>query len=161
PGARQTGKSNENVLGSPPPWFNRVVSGAAPEAADRQQNSQEPTMTHRLVAIALFIGGVAVVPLASAGNPPPPGQGPVPRRGLGRRPAAEAKFNDQPTADQVAFFEKKIRPVLVDQCGKCHSATAEKLKGGLLLDTRDGLRKGGDSGPAVVPGNPDRSTLIK
>src|SRR5262249_42125075 len=83
------------------------------------------------------------------------------KKGFGQPPAAEAKFNDQPTADQVAFFEKKIRPVLVDQCGKCHSATAEKLKGGLLLDTRDGLRKGGDSGPAVVPGNPDRSTLIK
>jgi hypothetical protein len=76
-------------------------------------------------------------------------------------PAAVGGFNETPTAEQAAFFEKKIRPVLVDQCYKCHSAQAEKLKGGLLLDTRDGLRKGGDSGPVVVPGNPDRSPLIK
>ncbi|MBO0699845.1 MAG: hypothetical protein J2P46_15715, partial [Zavarzinella sp.] len=62
------------------------------------------------------------------------------------------------------FFEKKIRPVLTEQCGQCHSAEAEakkKLKGGLRLDTRDGLRKGGDSGPAVVPGKPADSLLIQ
>src|SRR6185436_16942173 len=50
----------------------------------------------------------------------------------------------------VEFFEKKIRPVLTDKCYSCHSAQAEKLKGSLYLDTRDGLLKGGDTGPAIV-----------
>jgi len=66
-----------------------------------------------------------------------------------------------PTAEQLAFFEKKIRPVLVDQCYSCHSAAAAKLKGGLLLDTREGLRKGGDSGPAIAGGDAGNSLLIK
>src|SRR5262245_53879147 len=47
----------------------------------------------------------------------------------------------------VTFFEQKIRPVLVRHCYKCHSAQSKKPRGGLLLDTRAGLRKGGDSGP--------------
>ena len=55
------------------------------------------------------------------------------------------------TAEGIAFFEKKIRPVLVEHCYKCHSASSEKVKGGLLLDTREGIRKGGESGHAVVP----------
>ncbi len=54
--------------------------------------------------------------------------------------------------DGVAFFESKIRPVLVKHCYECHSAEAGKSKGGLLLDTREGIRAGGDRGPAVVPG---------
>jgi hypothetical protein len=61
----------------------------------------------------------------------------------------------------VEFFEKKIRPVLADHCYKCHSMDAEKVKGGLLLDTRDGLLKGGDTGPAIVSGDPEKSLLIK
>jgi hypothetical protein len=65
------------------------------------------------------------------------------------------------TPDQEQFFEAKIRPVLVTQCGKCHSKTAEKLRGGLRLDSREGLRKGGNSGPAIVPGQPDESALIR
>jgi mono/diheme cytochrome c family protein len=65
------------------------------------------------------------------------------------------------TPAQTQFFENKIRPVLVDNCYKCHSQQAEKVKGGLLLDTREGLRKGGESGPAIVPGNPETSLLIK
>src|SRR5262249_41058491 len=51
--------------------------------------------------------------------------------------------------------------VLVTHCGKCHSSTAEKLRGGLRLDSREGLRTGGDSGAAIVPGNPDESLLIQ
>ena len=62
---------------------------------------------------------------------------------------------------QLQFFETRIRPVLVENCYKCHSRQAERPKGGLLLDTRDGLLKGGETGPAVVPGDPDRSLLIK
>jgi hypothetical protein len=63
--------------------------------------------------------------------------------------------------EQVEFFEKKIRPVLVESCYKCHSAEAGKPKGALRLDFRDGLLQGGDSGPALVPGNPDQSLFIK
>jgi len=59
------------------------------------------------------------------------------------------------------FFEKKIRPVLVEHCYKCHSRQAGKERGGLLLDTREALRRGGDSGPAIVPGKPSESVLIK
>ena len=65
------------------------------------------------------------------------------------------------TSAQRDFFEAKIRPILADNCYKCHSAVAEKVKGGLLLDTRESLLKGGDTGPAIVPGNPETSLLIK
>ncbi len=61
----------------------------------------------------------------------------------------------------VEFFEKKIRPVFVEHCYQCHSQDAEKVKGGLLLDTRDGLLKGGDTGPAIATGDPEKSLLIK
>src|SRR4051794_20525240 len=61
----------------------------------------------------------------------------------------------------VEFFEKKIRPVLVEHCYKCHSGAAGKQKGGLVLDSRAGLRKGGETGPAVVPGKPAESLLVK
>ena len=60
-------------------------------------------------------------------------------------------FAAEPTAEGLAFFEKKIRPVLVEHCYKCHSASSEKVKGELVLDTREGIRKGGESGHAVVP----------
>ena len=69
-------------------------------------------------------------------------------------------FAAEPTASGLAFFEKKIRPVLVEHCYKCHSASSEKVKGGLLLDTREGIRKGGESGHAVVPGDLKESLLI-
>ncbi len=59
------------------------------------------------------------------------------------------------------FFENKIRPILATHCYECHSANASKVKGGLLLDTRDGLRNGGNTGPAIVPGDPGKSLLIK
>jgi hypothetical protein len=64
------------------------------------------------------------------------------------------------TPEQLAFFEKKIRPILVQHCYECHSAAAEKSKGGLLVDTREGLRAGGDSGHAVVPGSLSESLLL-
>src|SRR5687768_1973503 len=61
----------------------------------------------------------------------------------------------------IEFFEKRVRPVLVQRCYECHSASAKKLKGGLLLDSKEGWRKGGDSGPALVPGEPEKSLLIQ
>ncbi|MGQ0635947.1 MAG: DUF1553 domain-containing protein [Planctomycetaceae bacterium] len=62
--------------------------------------------------------------------------------------------------DESAFFETRIRPLLLKHCYECHAADSKKLGGGLLLDSRDGTRKGGDSGPAVEPGKPDESLLI-
>jgi len=61
--------------------------------------------------------------------------------------------------DDAAFFESKIRPLLIARCFECHSG--KKTSGGLALDTRAGWEKGGDSGPAIVPGKPDESVLIK
>ena len=61
---------------------------------------------------------------------------------------------------QLEFFEKKIRPVLATQCYSCHSAAEGKDKGGLTLDTRDALRKGGDSGEVIIPGDPKNLSLI-
>ena len=65
------------------------------------------------------------------------------------------------TPAQTQFFETKIRPLLTKNCYKCHSADSLKLKGELRLDTRDGLLKGGATGPAIVPGDPEKSLLIK
>ena len=61
---------------------------------------------------------------------------------------------------QINFFERRIRPVLVKKCYECH-AVGEKVKGGLVLDSREGLIKGGSSGPAVVLGDPAASLLIR
>jgi hypothetical protein len=74
--------------------------------------------------------------------------------------AAEAVAEELPVTG-VEFFEKKIRPVLVETCYKCHSAGAEKLQGKLLLDNREAARKGGETGPAIVPGDPEASLLLK
>src|SRR5205823_700502 len=61
--------------------------------------------------------------------------------------------------EQEQFFESKVRPVLVSQCIKCHGP--KKEMGGLRLDSAAALRKGGDNGPVVKPGNPDQSVLIQ
>jgi mono/diheme cytochrome c family protein len=63
--------------------------------------------------------------------------------------------------DQIEFFEKQVRPVLSDHCYSCHSAKAEKVKGGLLLDNPAAVLKGGDSGPVLISGDPAHSLLIK
>ncbi|SVE09747.1 uncharacterized protein METZ01_LOCUS462601, partial [marine metagenome] len=59
------------------------------------------------------------------------------------------------------YFEKEIRPLLYKHCYKCHSAEAEKLKAGLMLDSRQGWATGGDSGPAIVPGDVEGSLLLR
>ncbi|MFO0965361.1 MAG: PSD1 and planctomycete cytochrome C domain-containing protein [Gemmataceae bacterium] len=61
----------------------------------------------------------------------------------------------------LQFFETKIRPLLVEHCYSCHSAEAKKVRGKFLLDSRAALRKGGESGPGIVPGKADESLLIK
>jgi len=65
------------------------------------------------------------------------------------------------TAEELEFFEKKVRPVLATSCYGCHSDTATRLKGGLKVDGRDVLLAGGSSGPAIVPGDADASLLIQ
>jgi hypothetical protein len=70
-------------------------------------------------------------------------------------PAAEAP------AEGIEFFEKKVRPILTQYCYRCHSRQAKKLRGGLRLDSRAAILKGGDSGPAIVAGQPDKSKLIE
>jgi hypothetical protein len=78
--------------------------------------------------------------------------------GYAGRAAAQSSDHDQAGTE---LFEKKIRPVLATRCYVCHSASSPKVQGGLWLDTRDGLRKGGNSGSPIVPGDPDASLLIK
>src|SRR5262249_12734312 len=61
----------------------------------------------------------------------------------------------------VDFFEKKIRPVLIKNCYKCHSGDAAKAKANFVLDTHAGLMKGGESGAVIEPGHPEKSLLIE
>ncbi len=65
---------------------------------------------------------------------------------------------DDPTG--IEFFEKRIRPLLVEHCYECHSTEAKKVKGKLRLDSREAVFRGGETGPAVVEGKPMESTLI-
>ena len=67
----------------------------------------------------------------------------------------------RPSREGLDLFERKIRPALVQNCFKCHSGDPAKAKGNLVLDSRDGLRKGGISGPAIEPGHPEKSLLIE
>ena len=61
----------------------------------------------------------------------------------------------------TGFFEARIRPVLIEKCYSCHSASAKKIKGGLRLDSRETMREGGETGPAVVPGKPEESLILR
>lgn len=109
---------------------------------------------------------------------PPPAAAPLPRKsraaklvrgwfillslsslalGLGEAVPAQAADAAQPTA--MTFFEKEVRPILVNRCFECHSNT--KQKGGLRVDHIGYLKTGGDTGPALVAGNPDGSALME
>jgi cytochrome c553 len=72
--------------------------------------------------------------------------------------AGEPASDQRPTAEQTRFFETSIRPLLVEKCFKCHGE--KKQWGGLRLDSRESLLRGGESGAAIVPGKPDTSLLI-
>jgi hypothetical protein len=78
---------------------------------------------------------------------------------IGLAARAESAPVAAPAGSGVDYFEKHIRPVLAERCYDCHS-TGKKVKGKLLLDSKEGLLKGGGSGPAVVPGNVEKSLLI-
>ena len=77
--------------------------------------------------------------------------------GADETPAATNSVS--PSAEQARFFETRVRPLLVERCGECHGA--KKQWAGLRVDSRAALLKGGDSGPAIVPGQPDESLLIR
>ncbi|MBT4846465.1 MAG: DUF1549 domain-containing protein, partial [Planctomycetaceae bacterium] len=70
-------------------------------------------------------------------------------------PAVVGQHATKPTAKEIEFFESKVRPLLVQHCYECHSAKAKELKGGLRVDGRAFLLTGGDTGPAIEPGNQD------
>ncbi len=76
--------------------------------------------------------------------------------------AATSRAGD-PSSDpeKADFFESRVRPVLVEHCYQCHSAKSKAIKGGLRLDGLDAMRKGGDLGPAVVPGDLETSLLVQ
>ena len=116
-----------------------------------------------LAALALALG-VATAADAKKKKPPVPAPAPAPAA-KPAAPTAKAPVTAAATAtltpEQTAFFENRIRPLLASQCLKCHSAAEGKTKGGLALDTREGVFKGGDSGPSVIAGNPDKSPLIR
>src|SRR5690242_2550657 len=65
----------------------------------------------------------------------------------------------EPNRDQLRFFEEKVRPILAENCYKCHGS--EKQKGNLRLDVREAVFAGGESGPVIVPGKPDESALVE
>lgn len=74
----------------------------------------------------------------------------------------QAIANEQPaTSNQLEFFEREVRPLLVEHCYSCHSGTSEKLQAGLRVDSRAALLSGGDSGPAIVSGDADASLFIE
>ena len=75
--------------------------------------------------------------------------------------SAAAALAQQPTADSLKFFESNIRPVLATHCYECHSTSSGKIRGGLKVDSREALLRGGDSGPAVVPNSLERSLLYQ
>ena len=120
-----------------------VLVGAATDATAAEAKKKKPPVPAPAVA-APKQPGTPATPTAATPTPAP------------APPAAGAL-----TAQQSEFFEGKIRPLLSSQCYKCHSAAEGKTKGGLALDTRDGWAKGGEHGPAIVPGSPEKSLLIK
>ncbi len=75
--------------------------------------------------------------------------------------ASAAEPVTEPSPEDLEFFEKRVRPILVEKCLECHSSKSEKLRGGLKLDSREGVNAGGDTGAAIVPGEPDKSLLIE
>ncbi len=97
-----------------------------------------------LLALAL-LGGAALAALPSANA---------------QAVAETTAAANAPTAAGVEYFEKHVRPLLIKRCYSCHSAAADEREGGLVLDSRQGWLEGGESGPAIVAGDPEASRLI-
>jgi len=75
--------------------------------------------------------------------------------------ATSVQSQESPSALELEFFEKRIRPVLVERCYECHRVESGKAKGGLRVDSREAMRRGGETRPAVVPGDLDRSLILE
>ncbi len=73
----------------------------------------------------------------------------------------QAALAAEPTAEDVAFFENKIRPVLIKHCYECHAADSKQLGGKLQLDSQAGILRGGEAGPALIAGKADESLIIQ
>lgn len=74
---------------------------------------------------------------------------------------AAAQGTSQATSEQLEFFEKEVRPLLVEHCYECHSGKSKKLQAGLRVDSRNALLKGGDSGPALIASKPEESSIMQ
>lgn len=96
---------------------------------------------------------------ASAPGAKPAAQAPAKKSPAKKPPAGKPAPGADPQG--LALFEKRIRPALVEHCYACHSREKGEPKGGLLVDSREGLLQGGESGAALVPGNPDDSLLLE
>ena len=68
---------------------------------------------------------------------------------------------DNLVSNQFDWFEREVRPLLAEHCYACHASSLAKPKGGLTLDSREGILTGGESGPAAVPGKPAESLLVQ
>ena len=113
----------------------------------------------RLSPLAFLLGSLCLSPLAvgqtMAQDPP------IEAMDGSTEPMAPLDEAPALTADELKFFESKIRPILIANCYGCHSVSGGKSKGGLRLDTRDAMLRGGKSGPTIVAGDLDSSLLIR
>ena len=109
-----------------------------------------------LTGVGVWLTGAVAQPPTGPGAPDAPVTTPTPVA-----PAApnQAKI-PAGSPDDLEFFEQRIRPLLVEQCYACHNSS-QTAEGGLALDAREPLRRGGDSGPVLVPGQPDESLLLQ
>jgi hypothetical protein len=120
------------------------------------------TAYRRLFGFAAAFTLIAALANAPAADEKPPAEKPTAdqKAAADKQPPAGAavpKFN----AEAVAFFQQKVRPLLEARCFKCHSKDAKRLEGGLRLDARPLVLKGGDTGASAVPGKPTESLLIE
>jgi len=107
-------------------------------------------------------GTASAQPKVTPKNAPPPGKKSGAGQTAPKAPLITPRSTEpRPSKEGIDFFEKKIRPVLVHNCYKCHSGDPAKAKAHFVLDTYDGLRKGGDSGEVVAPRHPEKSLLIE
>ncbi len=125
-----------------------------------------PARTTRAVTLGLLVSLLLCGSWLQERTSPATDEASFRKQGISWTDAAWAAEPPQPvdhatvefSPDQLEFFEKQVRPLLVEQCQKCHGA--EKQEGGLRLDSRSAVLRGGDTGPALKPGNPDDSELI-
>ena len=121
---------------------------------------------HRSLSVRriLGLGGIAVSGMLMAFSAPSlqPQDGAMNSMGMddmGGMSVDETTSGFSP--ERIAFFESKVRPLLIGACGGCHSDNGSRIRAGFKIDTRSAMLLGGDSGPAIVPGDPDASLLIE